>query len=447
MNYDPAPNSTPYPNYGSPVYAPIAPTPEAPAKPERQITPALANLVFFIAVIAFLVLSFVSEAANWSFFLVEITGEGVLAVVAILFCLAGRFNFQKTFSLYKLDIPTVLLCVLAGIAGQFAVRFPAAFNQWVMQIFGQFPTNDLIPTPSDDAGRLLLFLVVAVVAPLCEETLNRGFVLAGYRQMGFGKAILFVGLLFGLFHLYPFRFAYTFLLGMVLAYLVLTTGSIFSSMSAHFGFNLLGALSPWIIDWISKFMNQNSYDLVDNSNTLGFGDVMTTIPISLVGAAFFFLLIRAITKRAARRRPELELGYWGLTRAIHPKGAANAEPQAGPYYGPDRRYVYGRYGFARANLAYQTSFPQNSFGNSYGAPNIGYQWNLPPKVVLSSLARNWWRVSFIPIALFYLFTTYEEIRIRGRYAASEPITNQTAQVQILHQPTEQLVKVISFRDK
>ena len=389
----------------------LSPSPTSPghadAPARRQVTPGLANLCFFIAVITFIVLSYVAETNKWGIYATEILGEGCLAVIAILFCVVGRFNFRETFSLRGLNWFTVLLCAIAGLAGQFAVRFPAALNQWVMQIFGPFKV-DLLPTPSDTPGRLLLFLIVVGLAPLCEEMLNRGLVLAGYRQLSFGRAILFVGLLFGLFHLYPFRFAYTFLLGIVLAYLVLTTGSILSSIACHFGFNLLGGLSPWLLDWLENILHDSGRTLLEDSNTLGFQSVVSTIPISLFAAGVFFLLVRAITRRSARRRPEIELNYFGLTRRIGPATSDKTQNQTGPYYGPNPRYLYGRYGYVRHDprqLASYTGYQNVATG--------AYEWeNHLPATPLPPMIRSWWLVSFIPIVLFYAFTAFTEISLR-----------------------------------
>ena len=437
MSYYPSGPSVNDPYRQPPVPAP-SPGPTN-TQTERRLTPALANLCFFLAVIAFFSMSVAAELGHWGFFATEIVGEGSLAVVAVLFCLVGRFNLRTTFSLRGLNWLTVVLCVVAGVAGQFAVRFPAALNQWAMQIFGPFPVNSLIPTPSDLPGRLLLFLVVVLLAPLCEETLNRGVVLAGYRQLSFGRTIFFVGLLFGLFHLYPFRFGYTFLLGMVLAYLVLTTGSILSSVACHFGFNLLGGLSPWLLDWLNQLSRDNGRNLLEDSNDLNFQSVVSTIPVSLFAAGVFFLLIRAITRRTARRRPEIELNYFGLTRRIRP-----AQAQSGPYYGPDRRYVYGRYGYDRAEMP-QAVVPGDWSG--YPPPVPGYGWEAPPPALpLPTMERSWWRLSFVPILLFYAFTAYAEIgqRLIGtRTTTPKP----PAIVQRVELTDSSTIKVISWREK
>lgn len=477
MSFNPPPPDPNRPPYSYPLPANNAPaTPPAPpilAEQGRTPTPAVANLCFFVGVFAFLVLSVIAQLANWGFFLTSTAGELALALTAIFFCVMGRYNFKQTFSLRRVDFLTIFLCLLAGFVGQFVVRFPTALNEWIMQLFGPFPVDQLFPNPPDLPGRLLFFFAVVILGPVCEETLNRGFVLAGYRHFSFWKAIFFVGLLFGLFHLYPFRFAYTFLLGMTLAYLVMVTGSIWSSIAMHIGFNLLGGLSPWILDWLDQAAKDNGQQVVAGEGAIDLGALLATIPISLIAGGIFLLIMRGITKHTAKRRPELVLNYLGIVRTILPAGMVGTPP-TGPFYDPNARYTTGNYGYVRSDAnVYHPQNMANGFQNyppspvtppnqpvssqmsgpgptpeqtpvnspymtpqgSGPPPNSGYP-PLPPQYQpgygpgsFVTNANNWnnlpvtppsltpqnrlrWRMSFILIALFYLFTAYSEINIR-----------------------------------
>ncbi len=77
------------------------------------------------------------------------------------------------------------------------------------------------------------FLVVAVAPGICEELLFRGFMLRFFEKYGVKISIVLSGLMFAAFHLDPFRFAPVFLLGMLLAYLTLRSGSIVNAMIHH----------------------------------------------------------------------------------------------------------------------------------------------------------------------------------------------------------------------
>jgi sodium transport system permease protein len=92
---------------------------------------------------------------------------------------------------------------------------------------------------TDNLWRMLWLLVlVAAIPAVAEEFLFRGPVLAGLRQGLPGwAAVLGSGLLFGLFHLSPgtaFRFLPTAWLGIILAWVVYETRSIWVAVLLHF---------------------------------------------------------------------------------------------------------------------------------------------------------------------------------------------------------------------
>lgn len=83
-----------------------------------------------------------------------------------------------------------------------------------------------------------IILVAAMMPAICEEIFFRG-VLQGIlsRNLSKQKLLFVIGILFGVFHLSMFRILPTGLLGVLLAYLTLASGSIFPSMCLHFMHN------------------------------------------------------------------------------------------------------------------------------------------------------------------------------------------------------------------
>ncbi|HWR99227.1 MAG TPA: type II CAAX endopeptidase family protein [Prolixibacteraceae bacterium] len=77
-------------------------------------------------------------------------------------------------------------------------------------------------------------LRVVVLAPIVEELIFRGVIFSGFQRIypAFW-AILFSALLFALFHLNPWQLLPTFLLGLLVGYVRLSTGSLLAAILTH----------------------------------------------------------------------------------------------------------------------------------------------------------------------------------------------------------------------
>ena len=192
-----------------------------------------------------------------------------VAGVAVLFFCAG---FQLELKLGEqgllvaewllLFVPAVLVVSLGGYdpVSTLALRKPSGAGVLgsVLLIMGAVPLVWLIawiqtfifPVPwallqglenlvtADTIGRLAwLLLLLAVTPAVCEEIVFRGVLLAGTRLLQPWRMIVLNGIVFGAFHLSfetAFRFLPTATLGMVIAWAVWRTGSIWVGALMHF---------------------------------------------------------------------------------------------------------------------------------------------------------------------------------------------------------------------
>ncbi len=79
----------------------------------------------------------------------------------------------------------------------------------------------------------IALLIIAVLPGICEEVLFRGFLMRFFEQYGKKLSIVIIAMLFAAFHLDPFRFIPVLLLGLLLGYLTIRSGSIVNSMLSH----------------------------------------------------------------------------------------------------------------------------------------------------------------------------------------------------------------------
>ena len=95
----------------------------------------------------------------------------------------------------------------------------------------------------NDSSLFSLLFVIAVQPAVFEELLFRGAALHGYRSLGAKKALLMSALMFAMLHMNLQQALYAFLLGVIFAFMVQRTGSIFASMLPHFLINALNCVA------------------------------------------------------------------------------------------------------------------------------------------------------------------------------------------------------------
>jgi len=107
---------------------------------------------------------------------------------------------------------------------------------WFWEMFDKIFENDF--------GFWGAFMKVVVIAPVVEESIFRGVIMHGLmRNYKKGTAIFYSGLLFALFHMNPWQFVATFVLGLILGWIMIKTHNIALCMTGHALNNLLVLLS------------------------------------------------------------------------------------------------------------------------------------------------------------------------------------------------------------
>lgn len=104
--------------------------------------------------------------------------------------------------------------------------------------------------PSGPLDALLSVAAIAIVPAACEEALLRGILLPSLlRVLGPAAGVLSSALLFAAIHLDPYRFAFTFVVGIALGVLRLRAGSLLAPILAHALLNTITfAAAPFVDD-------------------------------------------------------------------------------------------------------------------------------------------------------------------------------------------------------
>jgi sodium transport system permease protein len=153
-------------------------------------------------------------------------------------------------SLRRPSVPSLLagLCLGAGLVIPMVKGFAPLQSRFLPSPEALFQP---LSGPLEKLSVLSTFLLLAVSPGICEELTFRGVFLGTMRRLGSTRgAVLVSAAFFALIHLSVFRFLPTFLLGILLATVVVRTGSIFASMVLHAAYNG-GAVLLDRVEWLS----------------------------------------------------------------------------------------------------------------------------------------------------------------------------------------------------
>ena len=107
------------------------------------------------------------------------------------------------------------------------------------------------------------FVNVAIIAPVVEELIFRGIILQGLRRNYSAFVSVFMSaLLFALFHLNPWQFPATFILGLLLGWIMIKNNNILLAIIGHSINNLMVLLSITHIEEISTMQIFSSEKII-----------------------------------------------------------------------------------------------------------------------------------------------------------------------------------------
>jgi len=229
------------------------PFPRLPAPWEGT---ALVFVQLVLLLVITMVLSFVSLSLGltdsqtiYSLFV----GEVALSLPLLAWVWVRDFHWRETLNLFGASGRVLGLSVLLGVllwpvASAITIPF-----EWLMSLIG--PSPDL-PTPQTLGQTITFAALLTVIAPLVEEPMFRGFVMRGWLPLGAGWAIAASGVLFGMLHGQLAQLVGLSLVGGLLGYVSLRSGSIVPGMIIHgvfnaisFAFLMFEAQLAWFSDW------------------------------------------------------------------------------------------------------------------------------------------------------------------------------------------------------
>ncbi len=203
--------------------------------------PGLKSIMKFYIVVFVLLIIFGSifQAAHFEIGMIL---TQVLVILLPAIWLLRRYNinlavFARLKPLQLKFLPTIILLTISMWLLNMGIAVMLVSG---LMEFGFEPIVVLEP-PQTIQEYLGYVIVLSIFAGICEEVLFRGAIMPSLEKYGLVPAIVFSSLLFALFHVSFLNLISTFILGMVMAVIVIKTGSIWGGIVYHMLNNFIAA--------------------------------------------------------------------------------------------------------------------------------------------------------------------------------------------------------------
>jgi len=210
-----------------------------------------------------------------------LVSEGIIIVPAVLFLLPMKGRFNEALGYHKIRISTFFMIILFTF-----LIMPLVTVLNALSLF--FTDNAVAAMQGDIVGVpfAVMWLLIGVYGPFCEEFVFRGILYRGYKRSGkIIGAVLLSSLAFGLMHMNLNQAVYAFAIGILLSMLVEATGSLWASTFCHMVFNSIQVCLMFFSDW-----------MMDTLYGGALPDIQTEITgEALTAAMSVYLVIAAVT--------------------------------------------------------------------------------------------------------------------------------------------------------
>ena len=235
-----------------------------------------------------------------------VISEGIILVIAIIYMAVNRIDPMKDIPYKRIGFVDGILSLAAGYCMIPMVLFLNSITMLFSTNYLEEGTTTLLTYPF-----FMQVILLAVIPPLVEELVFRGIFFGSYRKAGMSGAAIMSGLIFGCFHLNINQGLYAFAIGIVFAYMVEATGSIWSSVIAHFAINtysigvvqLLKMTGIYASDGQAVGALEGEGELAASAGALA--TVMQLIVLLALATAFMMLAVLCI-RIMAKRHGRLE---------------------------------------------------------------------------------------------------------------------------------------------
>lgn len=201
--------------------------------------PYIGILVFILVIALMIIIAAPLQhyLGMWGVALTQI----MLLACAIIPALLIKWDLREVFK-FKVPLARQVLGVILIWIGGYLTAMPVTMIITYLFPQGMLDVSTGILDLFKELPFPVTFFIIAVMPAVCEEFLHRGFILYTLGSMKKWTTIIIMAVIFGIFHLDPYRFLVTAVLGFFLTYIMIETRNILLPMLFHFINNALSAV-------------------------------------------------------------------------------------------------------------------------------------------------------------------------------------------------------------
>jgi len=191
------------------------------------------------------VLAFLTGISFGAAFSVALIISQTLMIFLILLFIKVDGSIPKTkemLEIYSVQRALIFIIAIPIIVTMFDLILTAIYAAIIAGIFGSPSLNTNLGTSWDSnvIEILLLFISIAILTPIVEELMFRGYILDSVRRMhGDWPAILWSASLFALVHVSPFIIGQVFIGGVIYGWIRIKTDSLVPTIACHSMWNIM----------------------------------------------------------------------------------------------------------------------------------------------------------------------------------------------------------------
>jgi membrane protease YdiL (CAAX protease family) len=240
-----------------------------------------------------------------------ILSELLLLVPAFIYVAIEKIDVMACIPYRKIRWQDALLSILVGY-----MLIPVVL--FINVLTSLFATNYLQESSVEFTSYpyLVQVLLIAVLPAAVEEFVFRGLIYHSYRRNGLVGAALFSALAFGIMHMNLNQFFYAFIIGIFFAKMVEVTGTMWSSMFAHFAFNTYSITMVQLLKMagVDAYAETSEYAAETASAASSvLADIYQVVIFGVIAVLFLFLANKIVNHMAKKNgRYEYYKYYAGM---------------------------------------------------------------------------------------------------------------------------------------